>query len=110
MENIKINDTLNSAFGNFTLNVEQDLTDNADIIARINDIDNIEITSKPIRIRYIKHTLKCPKCGTDMKPENIVLTSSPPQYPHKCPNCGFKLRYGIKHQYPYFEQIVEDEN
>lgn len=110
MESINFDNTTGLTIGTIAINDKPDLTDSAKQIAKINDIDNLEITSKPVKIRYIKHTLKCPKCGADMEPENIVLTSSPPQYPHKCPNCGFKLRYGIRHQYPYFEQIIEDED
>ena len=43
---------------------------------------------------------KCPKCGQGyMRPTGIVLTSNPPQYPHKCQSCGHEQIYGM--QYPY---------
>ena len=33
--------------------------------------------------------LMCEKCdGGEMKPTGICLTSSPPQYPHRCDKCG----------------------
>lgn len=43
---------------------------------------------------------RCPKCGQGwMRGTGIVLTSNPPQYPHKCTNCGYTQTYGV--QYPY---------
>jgi len=43
---------------------------------------------------------KCPSCGQGwMRPTGIVLTSNPPQYPHKCNACGYEATYGTR--YPY---------
>lgn len=40
----------------------------------------------------------CDKCETPMVAENRVLTSSPPQYPHRCPKCDFKIN--LRERYP----------
>jgi hypothetical protein len=43
---------------------------------------------------------KCPVCGNGwMRPTGIVLTTNPPQYPHKCNSCGYEQVYPIR--YPY---------
>ena len=49
----------------------------------------------------------CPKCGTEMKQSNIVLTSWPEQYPHFCPNCGYKHMFDKS--YPAIEYEGVDE-
>jgi hypothetical protein len=33
----------------------------------------------------------CPKDGTELKFGGYILTSSPPKYPHKCPECDYKV-------------------
>lgn len=49
----------------------------------------------------------CEKCKTGvMRPTSIVLTSNPPQYPHKCNYCGNEKVYDKC--YPF--QIIEKEN
>lgn len=43
---------------------------------------------------------RCPVCGQGwMRPTGIVLTSNPPQFPHKCTNCDYKQTYSVR--YPY---------
>ena len=42
-----------------------------------------------------------------MEPENIVLTSYPPLYPHTCTKCGYGTNY-IK-RYPYQMTIPVSE-
>jgi len=36
----------------------------------------------------------CPKCGGEMKNDNIVYTSYPPQYSRTCTKCGHREYYG----------------
>lgn len=43
-------------------------------------------------IGYISKTCVCDNCMVEMKKENYVLTSNPPQYAMKCPKCG-KVEY-----------------
>ena len=45
--------------------------------------------------------MKCDKCGNGLmlKDGNIILTTEPPQYPHKCNNCGHQENYFFP--YPY---------
>lgn len=60
----------------------------------------------------------CDKCGNGLMSRygNIILTAYPPQYPHKCNNCGYEENYPI--MYPYnrlvpIEQLrhpTEDES
>lgn len=43
---------------------------------------------------------RCPICGQGwMRPTGIVLTTDPPQYPHKCTNCNYGQTYSVS--YPY---------
>lgn len=43
---------------------------------------------------------KCPVCQNGwMRPTGIVLTSNPPQFPHKCQKCGYEQIYSVR--YPY---------
>lgn len=35
----------------------------------------------------------CEFCGTELEPENRVLTTEPPQYPYFCPTCGAHYVY-----------------
>ena len=52
------------------------------------------------KVEVVQVDEKCPTCGTGyMRPTGIVLTSNPPQYPHKCTNCGYEQTYPQK--YPY---------
>lgn len=36
---------------------------------------------------------KCLKCKIEMKPTGLSLLSSPPQFPHKCPRCGYEENF-----------------
>lgn len=47
----------------------------------------------------------CDKCkkGKMMPNGNVVLTTFPEQYPHKCDNCGKVVSYHIK--YPYHKLV-----
>ena len=38
---------------------------------------------------------------------HIILTTDPPQYPHKCNNCGCKKNYYIR--YPYQRVVLLEE-
>lgn len=54
------------------------------------------------RIKYDAYVVKmiCDKCGKgEMTAGNIMLTSYPPKFPHKCSNCGYEANYF--HRYPY---------
>jgi len=43
---------------------------------------------------------RCPVCSNGwMRPINIVFTTNPPQYPHKCTACGYEATYTVR--YPY---------
>ena len=43
---------------------------------------------------------RCPVCHEGwMRPTGVVLTSNPPQYPHKCTKCGYEQIYQVR--YPY---------
>ena len=66
------------------------------------------ITSIDVVPRYVNHTLLCPECNSQMKATGTVLTSFPPQYPHKCTKCGYEIRYGIHEKYPYIETIYDE--
>lgn len=66
------------------------------------------ITHTPVVCKYIKHTLLCPKCNTQMHPTGDMLCSYPAQYPHVCPECGYEIRYGLKEKYPYIETIYDE--
>ena len=61
----------------------------------------VEYDAKPVLVK-----MKCDKCkeGFMEKDGNIVLTSYPPQFPHKCSCCGYRENY-IK-QYPYVKYVT----
>lgn len=51
---------------------------------------------------YVVH-LMCEKCPGEMLPTGVALLSHPPQYPHKCSQCGHEdTPRGGKH-YPHTE-------
>lgn len=56
---------------------------------------------KVIQVNY--HCDECP--DGSMLPTGITLTSYPPQYPHKCTNCGATKTFNTI--YPYLEYIPE---
>lgn len=44
---------------------------------------------RPVKTVWIGYW--CDQCGQgEMKHVGTMLTSSPPQYPHKCTNCGYE--------------------
>lgn len=46
---------------------------------------------------------RCPVCSQGwMRPTGIVITNTPPQFPHKCTNCGYEQTYSVR--YPYIVQ------
>ena len=58
---------------------------------------------KPIKVDY-----KCPKCDNGyLRTYGTVLTSYPPQYPHKCNNlkCDYVQNFSIT--YPYIDYEPE---
>lgn len=48
---------------------------------------------------------KCDKCeiGIMERNGNIILTSEPPLYPHKCNNCGHEEAYAVIYPYQNIE-------
>ncbi|MFW6311365.1 MAG: hypothetical protein ACOC1K_03930 [Nanoarchaeota archaeon] len=43
---------------------------------------------------------RCPVCKEGwMRPTGVVLTTQPPQYPHKCNKCNYEQTYQVR--YPY---------
>ena len=59
-----------------------------------------------INLRKIVHRVYCDYCDIELKDTGIVLTSYPPQYPYRCPQCG--REYCFNESYPWAE-IVGDE-
>ena len=53
--------------------------------------------------------MKCNKCGNGLmlRNGNIILTTDPPKFPHKCNNCGYTDSY--YNQYLY-QKLVPIEN
>ncbi len=51
--------------------------------------------------------LHCPECDGVMYPTGVCLTSHPPQYPHKCVDCGYEETVW-SHKYPKITYITED--
>lgn len=51
---------------------------------------------------------KCDKCGVGKmeRDGNMVLTSNPPLYPHKCDNCGHKEVYPVTYPYQNVEYLI----
>ena len=59
--------------------------------------NNIKEKVKPIRIDKI-----CTNCDIGkMRPDNMVFSSYPPKFSHKCNICGFIETY--KRIYPYYK-------
>lgn len=50
--------------------------------------------------------MKCDKCNNGLMVQDgyTILASDPPQYPHKCNNCGYYKNYFI--QYPYQRMVL----
>ena len=56
-------------------------------------------------VKTLSVHMKCDKCQNGlMEPDgNIVVTTEPPLYPHKCNNCGYMENYLFR--YPYQKLI-----
>ena len=39
--------------------------------------------------------LYCDKCGTEMEQRGEVYLTDPPQYPYRCPKCGYEVIMSI---------------
>jgi len=64
-----------------------------------------------IEVKTIQVDFKCPKCISGfLRPTGMVLSTYPPQYPHKCnnPNCDYHERF-MEVSYPYttYERITQ---
>jgi len=57
-----------------------------------------------IVIKTVLVRMMC-KCGGEMKPTGICLTSYPPQYPHVCNKCGTNATYNVS--YPEIRYVTE---
>ena len=51
-----------------------------------------------VEVKTLSVHMKCDKCQNGlMEPDgNIVLTTEPPLYPHKCNNCGYMENYPFR--------------
>lgn len=61
---------------------------------------------------YYVHAF-CPKCGAEMKADNIAYFACPAQYPHTCPNCGYKRMFDKCYpaiEYEGVDEKNEEEN
>ena len=61
---------------------------------------------------YYVHVF-CPKCGAEMKADNIVYPTCPARYPHTCPNCGYKHLFNKSYpaiEYDGVDEKNEEEN
>jgi hypothetical protein len=62
------------------------------------------------RVHTVKVDYRCPKCGNGfLRPTGRVLTSYPPQYPHKCnnPECDYGETFMDK-TYPFINYEFDD--
>lgn len=50
----------------------------------------------------------CDDCGGVMEATGRAYMTSPPQYLHRCVNCGAKRVYGVR--YPYTKMIPDSED
>jgi uncharacterized Zn finger protein len=60
---------------------------------------------KKTEVKTFAERLYCDKCGEEMKFTGTVLCSHPPQYPHQCPNCGYRETTTTQYPHVYFETI-----
>ena len=59
-------------------------------------------------VNPVQVDMVCPKCGRGMmRPDNVVLTTSPPQYPHECNECGYTETYYVMYPYIMWENNEE---
>jgi hypothetical protein len=62
------------------------------------------------KVDTVKVDFKCPKCLKGfLRPTGTVLTSYPPQYPHRCNNadCDYQQTFSDK-TYPYIDHVFDD--
>ena len=62
------------------------------------------------RVHTVKVDYKCPKCPSGfLRPTGTVLTSNPPQYPHKCynPDCDYGETF-VDKSYPHLEYVLDE--
>ena len=65
----------------------------------------IEQEVKTVRVNYV-----CDACQSgNMVAGNIVLTSSPPQFPHTCDQCGASRTF-VGFKYPYLKYVAADQS
>ena len=57
-------------------------------------------------VKTVLVKMKCEKCGEGFmgKDGSVVFPSFPPQFPHKCNNCGHIENY--TKQYPYVKYLT----
>lgn len=63
-------------------------------------------------VKTIQVDFKCPKCNNGyLRPTGAVLSSYPPQYPHKCNNPDYCDYYdtfmGVSYPYITYERITQ---
>lgn len=68
--------------------------------------DLVQMTEVRKECRAIMHHMYC-ECGGEFKPENICLTTCPPQYPHMCDKCGLTKIFFRTYPYVDFEELQE---
>ena len=59
-------------------------------------------------VEAVEVVLFCDECGEKMQHTGMILTSEPPWYPHKCPDCGLLKNYRKK--YPYVEYKYKEDD
>ena len=61
-----------------------------------------------VEVKIFQVDFKCPKCDTGyLRPTNeVVLTTDPPQHPHKCNNPKCKYTETFNTTYPYHTQEI----
>ena len=60
---------------------------------------------KKVELRAYKDKLMCDKCDSEMVPEQVMYTTSPPRFNHVCPNCKSET---MTYDSPY-PRIVHEE-
>ena len=58
-------------------------------------------------VKTTKVDYRCEECDIGyMIPTGVMLTSSPPQYPHECDVCSNKMTSYIKYPYLRYDEII----
>ena len=65
----------------------------------------IEFDTKTTYVEY-----QCDKCkiGNMVRSGNIMLMTDPPQYPHKCDNCGNMENSNISYPYTKSTKVLKN--